>query len=168
MPITAADRVVVIGDGKLGLLCAQVLQATQCDLIVIGRHPEKLALLHPQGIRTTVNPEEVSTGVDVVIEATGTPNGLKTATHLVRPRGTIVLKSTYHGQTTFDFTGLVVNEITMVGSRCGPFPRAIELLQQHRVNVEQLIQARFSIDQGVEAIKRASTSGTLKVLITID
>ena len=79
-----------------------------------------------------------------------------------------MLKSTYHGHTTFDFTALVVNEINVVGSRCGPFPQALEMLKQNRVNVEPLIHASFPIDQGIEAIKLASTPGSLKVLITMD
>ncbi len=166
--IAPTDRVVVIGDGKLGLLCAQVLQTTKCQLTVIGRHPEKLALLKQQGIETTVHMEDVSPGVDIIVEATGSPDGLKLASQLLRPRGTLVLKSTYHGQTTFDFTSLVIHEISIVGSRCGPFPQAIELLRKNSVSVEPLIQARYSINQGVEAIERAATSGTLKVLLTMD
>ena len=166
--IAPTDRVVVIGDGKLGLLCAQVLHSTRCQLSVVGRHPEKLALLTQQGIHTTVEAKDISPGVDTIIEATGTPVGLKLASQLVRPRGTIVLKSTYHGQTTFDFTSMVINEITIVGSRCGPFPQAIELLRKNTVSVEPLIQARYSIDKGVEAIERAATPGTLKVLLTMD
>lgn len=166
--IAPTDRVVVIGDGKLGLLCAQMLRTTNCQLTVIGRHQEKLALLNQQGIKTTVQIEDVPAEVDIVVEATGSPDGLKLANQLLRPRGTLVLKSTYHGQTTFDFTSLVINEINLIGSRCGPFPRAIELLQKNSVSVEPLIQARYSINQGIEAIERASTSGTLKVLLTMD
>ncbi|MDA0739996.1 MAG: alcohol dehydrogenase catalytic domain-containing protein [Nitrospirae bacterium] len=166
--IVPTDRVVVIGDGKLGLLCAQVLRTTNCQLTIIGRHQEKLALLKHHGIQTTVNVEDVSPGADIVIEATGSPDGLKLANQLLRPKGTLVLKSTYHGQTTFDFTSLVINEITIVGSRCGPFPQAIKLLQKNSVSVEPLIRVRYSINQGVEAIERAATSGTLKVLLTMD
>lgn len=166
--IAPTDRVVVIGDGKLGLLCAQVLQTTNCQLLVIGRHPEKLRLLDHQGIQTTTRIGDVAPGVDTAIEATGSPDGLKLANQLLRPRGTLVLKSTYHGQTTFDFTSLVINEINIVGSRCGPFPRALELLKKNAVTVEPLIQARYSIDQGIDAIKRAATPGTLKVLLTMD
>lgn len=166
--IATTDRIVVIGDGKLGLLCAQVLQTTPCELIILGRHPKKLALLEQQGIHTTIQAEDISPGVDTVIEATGTPEGLKLASRLVRPRGAIVLKSTYHGQTTFDFTALVVNEVALIGSRCGPFPQAIELLRQSHIKVEPLIHARFAIDHGIEAIECASAPGTLKVLITMD
>ena len=166
--ITPHDQVVVIGDGRLGLLCAQVLQGTKCQLTVIGRHPKKLSLLSQLGIHTTIQVEDVSPGIDIVVEATGSPDGLKLANQLLRPRGTLVLKSTYHGQTTFDFTSLVINEITIVGSRCGPFPQAIELLHKNTISVEPLIQARYSIDQGIEAINRAATPGTLKILLTMD
>ena len=94
--------------------------------------------------------------------------GLKLANQILRPRGTLVMKSTYPGYTTFDFTSLVVNEINIVGSRCGPFPQALEMLEQNRVCVEPLIHSKFSINQGIEAIKLASTPGILKVLITMD
>lgn len=166
--IVPTDRVVVIGDGKLGLLCAQVLQTTQCTLSVIGRHSKKLSLLTKLGIQVTEEQKDIPPGVDTIIEATGSPEGLKLACQLIRPRGTIVLKSTYHGQTTFDFTSLVINEVNIVGSRCGPFPQAIELLKHNQVNVEPLIHARFPINHGMEAIKQATTSGALKVLITMD
>jgi threonine dehydrogenase-like Zn-dependent dehydrogenase len=166
--IVPSDRVVIIGDGRLGLLCAQVLQTTNCKLMVIGRHPEKLALLNQQGIETTLQPGDLLPGVDIVVEATGSPDGLRLANRLLRPRGTLVLKSTYHGETTFDFTSLVVNEINLIGSRCGPFPQAIELLQRNSVTVGPLIQARYSLAQGMEAMERATTTGTLKVIITMD
>ena len=166
--ITLNDHVVIIGDGKLGLLCAQVIHTTPCHLTVIGRHPDKLALLKNLGIQTTTQIEDVSPGIDIAIEATGSPDGLKLANQILRPRGTLVMKSTYPGYTTFDFTSLVVNEINIVGSRCGPFPQALEMLEQNRVCVEPLIHSKFSINQGIEAIKLASTPGILKVLITMD
>ena len=166
--IIPTDHVVVIGDEKLDLLCAQVVHTTHCTLSVLGRHPEKLALLRQQGIHTTQHADDLSSSVDIVIEATGSPEGLKVASRLIRPRGTIVLKSTYHDQTTIDMTSLVVNEIQLVGSRCGPFPQAIEFLQHTRVRVEPLIHHRFGIDHGVEAMDCASTPGTLKVLLTME
>ena len=166
--VTRNDHVVIIGDGKLGLLCAQVIHTTPCQLTVIGRHPDKLALLKNLGIQTTTQIEDVSPGIDIAIEATGSPDGLKVANQLLRPRGTLVMKSTYPGHTTFDFTSLVVNEINIVGSRCGPFPQALEMLEQNRVCVEPLIHSKFSINQGIEAIKLASTPGILKVLITMN
>ena len=162
---TIADQVLVIGDGKLGLLCAQVLHRTGCRLTVLGRHQEKLQILAARGIHTSQDPASLSPGFDSVVEATGTPDGFALAGQCVRPRGTIVLKSTYHGQTAVDMTALVVHEITVVGSRCGPFPRAIELLKENAIDVESLIHKRFPIEQGTDAFEHAATKGVLKVLL---
>jgi len=126
----------VLGDGKLGLLCAQVLQLTGCDLLVIGHHDESLGILAKRGIRTRqdlTGPGDLSGLLDVVVEATGTPGGFATARRLVRPRGTIVLKSTYHGAVDANLTLVVVDEVTLVGSRCGPFEPALRLLAQNLV-----------------------------------
>ncbi|MCY4131488.1 MAG: alcohol dehydrogenase catalytic domain-containing protein [Nitrospira sp.] len=163
--IHETDRVLVIGDGKLGLLCAQVLQRAGCRLTVLGRHQEKLHILDARGIHTNQDPASLSPGFDIVVEATGTAGGFKLACEHVRPRGTIVLKSTYHGQTAVDMTALVVHEITVVGSRCGPFPRAIELLKENAVDVQSLIHKRFPIEQGPDAFEHAATKGVLKVLL---
>ena len=163
--IHEADRVLVIGDGKLGLLCAQVLQRAGCRLTVLGRHPEKLQILADRGIHTSLDPASLSPGLDIVVEATGTADGFKLACEYVRPRGTIVLKSTYHGQTAVDMASLVVHEITVVGSRCGPFPRAIELLKENAVDVQSLIHKRFPIEQGTDAFEHAASKGVLKVLL---
>ena len=161
------DRVIVVGDGKLGLLCAQVLSLTGCHLTVLGRHAAKLdtlcAMRH--GIRVSTSADDVDRGADVVVEATGTPDGLATARALVRPRGTIVLKSTYHGALTVNLTLAVVDEVSLVGSRCGPFAPAIRLLEQRLVEVEPMIHARYALDDGLAAFERASAKGTLKVLL---
>jgi len=164
-----ADRVVVIGDGKLGLLCAQVVALSGCDLIVVGRHADKLALLDKRGIRTTTDVNVITPASrDVVIEATGTPSGFEAARRLIRPRGTIVLKSTYEGAAIpVNLTMIVVDEITLIGSRCGPFEPAIKLLADKQVEVESMIQARFSLDEGVAAFQRAAVKGTLKVVVTM-
>ncbi len=159
------DRVLVIGDGKLGLLCAQVLQRTGCRLTVLGQHPEKLQILADRGIDTSQDPTSLSPGFDIVVEATGTAGGFTLARECVRPRGTIVLKSTYHGQTVVDMTALVIHEITVVGSRCGPFPRAIALLREHAIDVQSLIHQRFPIEEGTDAFAYAATKGVLKVIV---
>ena len=166
--IQPTDRVAVLGDGKLGLLCAQVLQLTGCDLLVIGHHEESLGILAKRGIRTRQDLTglgDLSGLFDVVVEATGTPGGFATARQLVRPRGTIVLKSTYHGAVDANLTLVVVDEVTLAGSRCGPFEPALRLLAQNLVEVTPLIQGRFRLSEGLAAFERAGQRGTLKILI---
>ncbi|NKB82725.1 MAG: alcohol dehydrogenase catalytic domain-containing protein [Nitrospirales bacterium] len=165
--IKPTDRIVVLGDGKLGLLCAQVLQLTGCQLEVLGHHAEKLNILAKRGIRIATSLEHITPGADIIIEATGTPHGLTTAAQLVRPRGTIVLKSTYHGDVTVNMTSLVINEVTLIGSRCGPFEPAIRLLEQQLVDVTPLIHAHYPIDDALTALDSAGTKGTLKVMLTM-
>ena len=163
--IHPTDRVVVLGDGKLGLLCAQVLALTGCDLVVVGHHGEKLNVLTQRGIRTMTNSDPLASSADLVVEATGHPDGYAAARRLVRPRGTIVLKSTYHGSIDADLTMATVDEITLVGSRCGPFAPALRLLEQRSVDVIQLIQARYCLADAVAAFEHASQPDTLKVLV---
>ncbi len=164
--IRPADRVIVLGDGKLGLLCAQVLQLTGCDLVAIGRHPESLAILRRRGIPTALSSAEVDLGgADAVVEATGAPEGYAVARKLVRPRGTIVLKSTYHGAVDANLTMAVVDEVALIGSRCGPFEPALRLLGQDLVDVTSLIQARYGLADGLAAFERAGQRGTRKVLL---
>ncbi len=160
------ERVVVLGDGKLGQLTAQVLALTGCDLTVVGRHQDKLDLLNARGIQTCLadTPEPWA---DVVVEATGTPDGFAMARKLVRPRGALVLKSTYHGLLQADLSQVVVDEVQLVGSRCGPFAPALRLLTRGAVDVQALIQARYPLDQGVLALEEAALKGALKVLIEI-
>ena len=168
--IRPSDRVVVLGDGKLGLLVAQVLALTGCDLIVVGRHPEKLAILSNAlggraGIATQLGEEVQPTSSDLVVECTGRPEGFRAARRLLRPRGTLVLKSTYHGLVPTDLSSLVVDEIQVVGSRCGPFPAALRLLARELVDVTPLIAAEYPLDQARAAFEHASRRGTLKVLV---
>ncbi len=150
--IDAATRVYVQGDGRLGLLCAWVLATTGCDLTVIGRHPDKLALL-PQNerCRGVVSSAEALAQLgqqpaDVVVEVTGSPDGFASALQLVRPSGTLVLKSTFAGRLRdFDVSSLVVDEITLVGSRCGPFDKALAALESHVIDVRPLITACYPL-----------------------
>jgi threonine dehydrogenase-like Zn-dependent dehydrogenase len=164
--IRPTDRVIVLGDGKLGLLVAQVLQLTGCDLLAVGRHPEKLAILERRGVPTQIADEAIPSGADVVVEATGSAGGFAMARALVRPRGTLVLKSTFHGDVSLDLSMVVVDEVTIVGSRCGPFPAALRLLEERLVDVEPLIQETLPLEHGLAAFERASASGVLKVLLT--
>jgi alcohol dehydrogenase len=163
--VRPGDRVVVLGDGKLGLLVAQVLQLTGCDLLAVGRHPDKLSVLERRGIRTLIAGERVEPGADVVVEATGSQAGFAAARALVRPRGTLVLKSTFHGDVGLDLSMVVVDEVTMIGSRCGPFPPALRLLEQRLVDLESLIHDTFPLDDGLMAFERAAAPGVLKVLL---
>jgi alcohol dehydrogenase len=166
--VRSSDKVVVIGDGKLGLLCAQVLAQTGCDLTILGHHEKKLEIVGRLGIKTTLKPvPSLRHNVDIVIEATGNPDGYHLAYELVRPRGTIVLKSTYHGSTTISLNKQVVNEITVVGSRCGPFEPALRLLEQKRILVTPLISACYPLNQALAAFHYAAQPGVLKVLLEI-
>jgi threonine dehydrogenase-like Zn-dependent dehydrogenase len=165
--VRPTDRVAVIGDGKLGLLCAQVVALTGCDLVVVGRHAEKLHILQRRGITVTTDISVIKPAtLDIVVEATGTPSGFALARQIVRPRGIIALKSTYQGEALpVNLTSIVVDEITLVGSRCGPFEPAIRLLATRQVEVEPMIQARYSLDEGLAAFEQAALKGTLKVLV---
>jgi len=166
--VKPTDRIALLGDGKLGILIAQVLALTGSDVTVFGRHPEKLSLLASQGIHTLLAPSAADTpglSADIVIEATGTPEGYAAARLIVRPRGTLVLKSTYRGLAHVDFSEIVVDEIRLVGSRCGPFAPALRLLERDLVKVTPLIEARFPLHQGQSALRKAAEKGVLKVLI---
>jgi len=163
--VRPTDRVIVVGDGKLGLLCAQVLALTGCHLTVVGHHREKLEIVARQGIPTALDDATVQGGADVVVEATGHPGGYAAARRLVRPRGTVVLKSAYHGSLDANLTMAVVDEITLVGSRCGPFAPALRLLERGLVKVAPLIQARYTLSEVLTAFEHAAQPGTLKVLV---
>jgi threonine dehydrogenase-like Zn-dependent dehydrogenase len=166
--IARADRVIVLGDGRLGHLCAQVL-ARLCDRVqVIGKHEEKLALLTRRGIATALLTDGVPEApADIVVECTGSADGLATALTLVRPRGTIVLKTTIAGTQALSLAPVVVNEITIVGSRCGPFDRALAALRDHTVDVGPLISDRFELSDAERALERAGEPGVLKVLLNV-
>lgn len=167
VPLQGSDRVLVIGDGKLGQLVAQTLALTGCDLLAVGRHPEKLANLEARGIKTGFADAVQDRIFDVSVECTGNPEGFAIALRALRPRGTLVLKSTYAGKLSIDASALVVDEITLVGSRCGPFPDALKLLAEHKVDVSPLIQARYPLSEGLNAFAHAQRKGILKVLLAI-
>jgi len=158
-------QVVVIGDGKLGQLVARSLALTGAELVVVGRHATKLALLEAAGLRTAAAADLPRRGADLVVECTGNAEGLSLALASVRPRGTVVLKSTYRGAATLNMSALVVDEITLVGSRCGPFAPALELLASGRVDVRPLVHARYGLDEGLAAFEHAARPGVLKVLL---
>lgn len=162
------DRVLVVGDGKLGQLVAQTLALSGCELLAIGRHREKLDLLAARGIQTGFEEAAIARSFDVSVECTGNPQGFEVARRALRPRGTLVLKSTYAGRLEIDASAIVVDELTLVGSRCGPFPEAIAVLAGDRIDVKPLIQAHYPLDEAIAAFDRAQTRGVLKVLLDID
>lgn len=164
-PIAPTDRVVVIGPGKLGNLVAQVLALTGADLLVVGRRAGPLEWLARRGIRTGLLDAITPGSADVVVECSGNPAGFALARQAVRPRGTIALKSTYTGDTTINLSGIVVDEVRLVGSRCGPMGAALRLLEQRAVDVTPLIECRYPLDRIVDALAEADQPGRMKVLV---
>ena len=169
--VTRTDRIVVLGDGRLGNLCAQVLAGVSDRVLVVGKHPEKLALLEALGIETALLGDlQAGDGgrmADLVVDCTGSETGLPTALQLVRPRGTIVLKTTVAGTQQMAWAPVVIDEVTIVGSRCGPFDRALAALDAGRVSVLPLISERFDLSRGVEALDVANSRAVLKVLLDV-
>lgn len=164
-PIAPTDRVVVIGPGKLGNLVAQVLALTGADLLVVGRRAAPLELLARRGIRTGFLDAVQPGRADIVVECSGNPQGFELARQAVRPRGTIVLKSTYTGDTTVNLSSIVVDEVRLVGSRCGPMDAALRLLEQRAVDVAPLIECRYPLARIVDALAEADQPGRMKVLV---
>jgi threonine dehydrogenase-like Zn-dependent dehydrogenase len=166
--ISPETRIAVIGDGKLGLLCAMALALESRNVSIIGKHPSKIAIAEKSGVEGVllgdVTPS-MSRYSDVVIEASGSESGFANALDLVKPRGKIVLKSTFHGTPVWAASRVVVDEITIVGSRCGRFAPALDLLETGSVTVEDLIDDEFALSKGVAAISRAAQKGVLKVIL---
>ncbi len=162
------ERVAVVGDGKLGSLMVQVLRLTGCEVMLVGHHPERWPLFERQGIRclhsSEVGEQQRAT-CDVVIDGTGQPAGLATARHLVRPRGRLVLKSTFAAASNLNLTMVVVDEITLIGSRCGPFAPALRLLERGLVETAPLVSARYPLEEGLAAF--AAAEGQLKVVLAL-
>ena len=163
--INDGDRVVVLGDGKLGQLIAQVLWLHTKNLICIGKHPWKLALLRGLGIKTALADEPVARGADVVVEATGSHLGFARALELIRPEGKVILKTTVAHPTALELSSPVVNEVTILGSRCGPFRPALEALSLGNVGVQPLITESFSLSDADKAMARAADADVMKILI---
>lgn len=156
-------RVAVVGDGRLGLLVAQVLRFLTDDLVVIGRHDAKLAVASASGLVTRRNESSIGEEFDLVIDTTGRPDGLRTAIQIVRPRGTIVLKSTCHDAQPIALWPVVVKEATIIGSRCGPFDEALKLLARRAIKTDALIAQTFAIADHRAAF--AAARHELKVLL---
>ncbi len=163
--IRPGDRVLLIGAGRLGQLIAQTLALTGADIRVVARHPQQRQLLADRGIRCIGAEEILPRRSDIVVEATGSADGFSLARQAVRPRGTLVMKSTFKGKVNIDFSSIVVDEITVLGSRCGPFAPALRLLENREVNPAVLIAASFQLGEGLKAFEKAAQPGTLKVLV---
>lgn len=161
--------VTVLGDGRLGLLVAQVLRDAGCPVRVIGKHPEKLALCEKWSIRARALDDIVPRhDQDLVVDCTGSAGGIEMALQMVRPRGTIVLKSTVAAGKPLNLSAAVIDEITILGSRCGPFRDALAALASKRVDVLSLIHRRMKLEQGVEAMALANRPGVLKVMLVVE
>ncbi len=165
--IQPADRVAVIGDGKLGLLICMVLRLTGCDLVLVGKHPEKMKLFTDmKGL--TISLDEFCARddrFDVMVEASGNQSGWDLAVSRVKPRGVIVLKSTYHGSLNFNPAPLVIDEITVVGSRCGQFAPALRLMESGLVDPTPLISGIFPMDRAEDAFRESQEPGNFKILL---
>ena len=163
--LNPGDEVLVLGDGKLSFLCAQVLRLASANVALVGKHPDKLRLIKRSGVRTMLLSDWKPKQFDVVVEATGSPSGLQLAMSAVRPRGTLVLKTTIAGEHKVSLAPLVINEITVVGSRCGPFAPALDALRERSVSVTPLIEKVYPLSEGVEAVAHAGSPGARKILL---
>lgn len=171
--VRPTDSVIVLGDGKMGQLAAQVLALASCDVLMVGKHPEKLALAGERGIATRLLDDagellqKAGRRVDVVVECSGAAQGLELALQLVRPRGTVILKSTVADKSGLHLAPIVIDEIRVQGSRCGPFAPALRALSQHTIDVHPLISASYTLDDALAAFTYARQPGVLKVLVQI-
>lgn len=163
--IKPTDRVLLLGAGRLGQLIAQTLALTGCDLRVVARHARQQDLLRRRGIRIISEEDVRPWRWDLVVEATGSPSGFALARQAIRPRGTLVLKSTYKGELNVNFSSIVVDEINLIGSRCGPFEPALRLMESKQVDPGVLIEEEFELRDALKAFERAAEAGVLKVLV---
>lgn len=164
--IPKGEAVAVLGDGKLGLLVAQVLQANGARVHQFGRHKEKLAISGKAGVTGEVAGECLPVAAyEFVVDATGSREGIRQAAQMTRPRGTVILKSTVHGEVPVDTAPVIVNEITLVGSRCGRFEPALKLLAAGKVHVQEMLSETYPLSDAARAFERAAERGVLKVLL---
>ncbi len=163
--VSPSARMAVVGPGRLGLLVGQVLALAGGEVTMLGRRPETLELPAALGLQTGLVEEAADDSFDFVVEATGNEAGLVHSLRLVRPQGTLVMKSTFAGAANVDLTKLVVGEIQVVGSRCGPFAPALRLLERGQVNVTALIEGRYALADGVAAFAHAARPGVRKILL---
>lgn len=161
------ERCIVLGDGKLGILCAWVLATVLSDVTLVGRHAEKLEKASREHLRTALESEDLEGDADIVVDATGSGAGMHRAMALCRPRGTLVLKSTVARQGDINLAPLVINELNLVGSRCGLFEHGIAGLVTQHFPVERLIAGRYPLSQGEAAFEHAGRKGALKILVEV-
>lgn len=163
--VRPTDRVLLVGAGRLGQLIAQTLALTGCNLHVVARHEHQQNLLRQRAIKIIAEEDIQPWRWDIVVEATGSPSGFSLARKAIRPRGTMVLKSTYKGEMSVNFSSIVVDEINLIGSRCGPFAPALRLMESKRVDPTVLIDSEFSLGNALKAFEHAAETGVLKVLV---
>jgi len=165
--IKPTSKVFVLGDGKLGLLVTQVLRLIGCDLVLVGKHENKLGIVERMGVKTATTENLPATKADLVVECTGNPNGYSLAKRMVSPSGIIVAKSTYHQNLELNWSEIVVDEISIIGSRCGPFDPAIRLLEQGLIDTGSLITARYPFEEVLRAFEHAKDREAIKILVQI-
>lgn len=163
--VKPTDRVLLVGAGRLGQLIAQTLALTGCHLRVVARHSHQQNLLKARGIRIISEEDIQPWRWDIVVEATGSPSGFSLARRAIRPRGTLVMKSTYKGELSVNFSSMVVDEINLIGSRCGPFAPALRLMESRQVDPTVLIAHEFRLGEALKAFEHAAETGVLKVLV---
>lgn len=162
-------KVVILGDGKLGLIIALALNASGLDVLLVGKHEEKLAIAKEQGVKTKLlNELKIEKAYDYVVEATGSISGFETSLSLTKPRGTLILKSTIAASKEINLAPIVVDEITIVGSRCGQFAPALRMLEQKKIDVKPLISEIYPINKSIEAFEKNKEKATIKVLVKVD
>lgn len=168
MHIQPCQKVMVLGDGKLGLLTALALNACGLDVLIVGKHQNKLDIAKNQGVKTQLLSEfEQAPKFDVVVEATGSITGFETSVNCVKPRGTLVLKSTIAASKELNLAPIVINEITILGSRCGRFEPAMRLIASGKIDFSQMISKIYPIEQAVEAFDANNAKDTIKILLKI-
>lgn len=167
VPVGQGVKVAVLGDGKLGLLVALVLQQTGCDLTLVGRHSERLLDFKEKGVTVSRGMEGLSGGFDITVDCTGRDEGLSNAISITRPRGTVILKTTVAKRSQDVLNRVVINEITLLGSRCGPFPPAIRAIADGSIDVSPFISAVYPLRDGLRALEESVKSSALKVLISV-
>lgn len=160
------EKVIILGDGKLGLITALTLNAQNIDVVLVGKHQNKLDIARAQGVETKLlNDLKIEKIYDVVVEATGSISGFETALALTKPRGTLVLKSTVAASKELNLAPVVIDEITVLGSRCGQFPAALRLLKSEKVDFSPLISGRYAVNDAIQAFEKNKEKDTLKVLL---